>query len=179
MQKTKTNIETLTDKIIALPTPNSDNGTVKNLVIRPEKGTRLLVDTMRLTPEGGIDGDRWGKAKHSSKRRQVSMIRSDVLELFSDGETPEISGDNIHVDFDLSHENLPTGTEISIGTVTLKVSGMKHLPCEQFTERFGKDAYTVAKSKRMLKIRARGVLLEVVVGGTISTNDKLRVIKTA
>jgi MOSC domain-containing protein YiiM len=170
-----TNITNLTDKITALPTPRQDIGTVRALVVRPERGTRQLVDSMRLTPEGGIDGDRWGKVKQSSRRRQVSMIRSDILELFSGGDTPEISGDNIHVDFDLSHEHLPAGSEIIIGGVTLRVSGMKHLPCEQFIERFGEDAYSVAKSAQMLNIRARGVLLEVVVGGTIAKNDKLRV----
>jgi MOSC domain-containing protein YiiM len=170
-----TNIIKLTDKITALPTPRQDTGTVKALVVRPDKGTRQLVDSMRLTPEGGIDGDRWGKVKQSSRRRQVSMIRSDILELFSGGKTPEISGDNIHVDFDLSHEHLPSGSEIIIGGVTLRVSEMKHLPCEQFIERFGEDAYSVARSSQMLNIRARGVLLEVVVGGTIAKNDKLRV----
>ena len=174
MKRTQTNIQALTDKINALPTPRGDIGTVRALVIRPDRGARLLVNSVRLTPEGGIDGDRWGKVKQSSRRRQVSMIRADVLDLFSTGEAPEVSGDNIHVDFDLSVDNLPTGTEISIGTATLKVTEMKHLPCEQFIERFGEAAYFVAKSKQMLKIRARGVLFEVISGGTISINDELR-----
>ncbi len=171
MKPTKATVQSLTNEISEIPTPRGDIGTVKALIIRPQRGLRQRVDSIRLTPEGGIEGDRWGKSNQTSRLRQVSIIRADILDIFSGGDNQDLSGDNIHVDFDLSHENLPNGATLHIGNVILKVSSIKHLPCEQFTERFGKTAYDVAKSTQMLNIRARGALFEVIRGGTISTND--------
>ena len=88
-----------------LPEPPIEEGQVTGLVIRPQRGKRLVVDQLELSPEGGIHGDRWGKRSHSNRNRQVSAIRSDVLNCLAGETAPELSGDNLHLTIDLSAAN--------------------------------------------------------------------------
>jgi MOSC domain-containing protein YiiM len=161
----------------ALSTPPTELGRVLGLVLRPARGTRARRDTLHLTPEGGILGDRWGKAQHKSKSRQVSAMRLDVLRSLAANQDTALSGDNLHVDLDCSEENLPAGSLLQIGGVLFQVSPQQHLPCTQFIERYGQAANDALLDPKWLALRGRGVLLSVIEGGTICTGDSIKVIR--
>jgi MOSC domain-containing protein YiiM len=161
----------------ALSAPPTELGKVLGLVLRPGRGTRTRCDTLDLTPEGGILGDRWGKAQHKSKNRQVSAMRLDVLHTLAAHQDTALSGDNLHVDLDCSEENLPVGSLLQIGKVLFQVSPQQHLPCTQFADRYGQAAHDVLLEPKWLALRGRGVLLSVVEGGTICAGDFIKVIR--
>ena len=161
----------------ALPHPPTELGKVLGLVLRPDRGTRARRDTLHLTPEGGILGDRWGKTQHKSKNRQVSAMRLDVLRTLAADQDTALSGDNLHVDLDCSEENLPVGCLLQIGQTLLQVSPQQHLPCAQFVERYGQAAHDVVLDPKWLSLRGRGVLLSVIEGGSICAGDSIKVIR--
>ena len=158
-----------------LPKPPTGTGRVEGLVLRPEKGTRKEVDKIDLTPEGGILGDRWGKRKHSSTHRQVSAIRKDILEELAGEAWTALSGDNLHVDLDLSEKALPVGSLLHVGTAILRVSPETHQPCQLFSGRFGQNAHDATLDQRWAEARGRGVLLEVLQAGAIQIGDTIQV----
>ncbi|MEC7241668.1 MAG: MOSC domain-containing protein [Myxococcota bacterium] len=164
-------LHALLRQLSQLPEPPRDGGRVTGLVIRPQKGKRLVVDQLELSPEGGIHGDRWGKRSHSNRNRQVSAIRSDVLSCLAGETPPELSGDNLHLTLDLSVANLPIGSCLQIGEVCFRVSPEVHNPCGQFIDRFGQSAHDATLEPDWVPRRARGVLLEVVEGGIIRLGD--------
>lgn len=146
-------------------------------VVRPDKGTREIVEEMRLTIDGGIEGDRWIRDPQHRPGNQVSLINIHVIESLSEGDErlAAMCGDNVHVDLDLSEANLPVGTTLTIGDAVLEVSADPHRPCRSFHERFGATASKkVARANRTGK-RGRGVLTSVVAGGVIRTGDVIYV----
>ena len=159
------------DSLEKLPAPPRSKGRVTGLVIRPKKGERTVVDTLQLSPEKGIHGDRWGLRSHSTRNRQVSAIRSDVLHCLAGATAPELSGDNLHLDLDLSVALLPAGSLLQVGEVLFRVSPEQHDPCGQFIDRFGRAAHDATLDPAWLPKRGRGVLLEVVQGGCIRLGD--------
>ena len=88
-----------------------------------------------------------------------------------------LSGDNLHVDLDLSEENLPAGTLLEIGTARLRVSETPHRPCKKFVERFGATAAKrIARANRVGR-RGRGVLCTVVQDGKVCRGDPIVLIR--
>lgn len=162
------------DALSQLPAPEAQQGRVTGLVIRPSKGARQVVDQLEVSPEGGIHGDRWGKRKHRNRHRQVSAIRTDVLECLAGETPPELSGDNLHITLDLSVETLPVGSHLQVGEVCFRISPETHNPCGQFIDRFGQGAHDATLDPAWTRQRARGVLLEVVKGGVIRIGDQVR-----
>jgi MOSC domain-containing protein YiiM len=157
--------------------PPKETGKLLGLVLRPERGTRSRQNTLHLTPEDGILGDRWGKVRHKKRDRQVSAMRLDVLQTLAGNQDTALSGDNLLVDLDLSEANLPAGSRIKIGEVLFQISPQQHLPCEQFVARFGQAAHDAVLEPKWLALRGRGVLLEVIEGGAIHLGDPIRVIR--
>jgi len=165
------------ERLAQLPAPPLDEGQVEGLVLRPRKGERLVVEKLHLTPDGGIEGDRWGLRKHRSRNRQVSAIRFDVLRCLAGEEDMALSGDNLHLSLDLSEANLPVGSELQVGQVQFRVSPEHHAPCGQFSDRFGQSAHDATLTEAWRPLRGRGVLLEVIRGGSIAVGDRIRVIR--
>jgi len=159
------------------PSPR-DEGVVERCVVRPSHGARTTPTEIRLTPEHGIEGDRWSSDEHRRPGNQVSLINVHVLRSIAGGdERMALSGDNLHVDLDLSEENLPPGTQLSIGDVLLAISTDPHRPCSQFRDRFGVGSVKrVARADRVGR-RGRGVLAQVIRAGTIRVGDKIRVLR--
>src|SRR5262245_28076862 len=122
-----------------LPRSPRDAGTVSRLVVRPKHGERESPAAIEVSPEGGVHGDRWASEPRSKAENQVSLINVHVIESLA-GRDPErsiLSGDNLHVDLDLSEENLPAGTLLHIGSAVLEITPLPHRPCRNFVERFG------------------------------------------
>ena len=81
------------------------------------------------------------------------------------------AGDQLYVDLDLSHENLPAGTRLRIGDAVLEITEAPHLGCGKFSRRFGVDAVKLVNSEIGRALRLRGVNARVVTPGAIRAGD--------
>jgi len=164
-----------------LPTSPRDVGAVVRCVVRPAKNQRETPDEVRVIPGRGLEGDHWGGNSHDGPRNEVSLINIHVALSMAKGDearTP-LTGDNFHVDLDLTEENLPVGTTLELGEALLRVSDLPHRPCLKFVKRFGpRAAKRVARANRLGR-RGRGVLCEVVRGGAVRVGDEIRVTRPA
>jgi len=163
-----------------LPASPADAGRVEGLVVRPADGApgeRHTPDALRVSPEAGVEGDRWRTASHGVAGNQVSLINVNVLRSLAgdDAARMALSGDNLQVDLDLSEANLPVGTLLSIGDAVLRVSDEPHRPCRHFAERFGAAAAKRVARANRTGHRGRGVLCAVVRAGTIRRGDAIAV----
>ena len=153
------------------------------IVRRPAVDEREIVDEATIEVGGGLVGDNW-KARGSRStedggpdpREQVTVTSWRAICLI--GGTPErcaLAGDQLYVDLDLSHENLPPGTRLTVGSVVLEVSGKPHRGCSKFKERFGVEALRFVNVGEGGKLRLRGINTTVVEPGTVHTGDSVRV----
>lgn len=163
-----------------LPESPKDGGRIEGLVVRPEgseAGGRQRVDGVEVIPERGVDGDRWAESPYATPGNEVSIINVHLLRAIADDDPEQmaLSGDNIHVDLDLSQANLPVGTRLLVGSAVLEVSEIEHCPCSHFVERFGRTATKKIARANRLGLRGRGVLCHVREGGKIALGDTISV----
>jgi len=104
----------------------------------------------------------------------VTVMRRDVAELIANGQSLELFGDNLLVDFDLSEAWLPVGTEVEVGAVRCVVTPKPHRGCGKFKDRFGADALAFVNAPDLRRQRLRGVYLRVLLGGRVCRGDALR-----
>jgi len=168
-------------KLQALPPPPKDRGTVTLIVLRPDRGDRLTPTQTRAVINGGLEGDRW--ARRSAllpgryANRDITAINTDVARTLVGDQPPELTGDNLHLDLDLSVGNLPVGTHLRVGEALLVVSPKPHMGCNKFAKRFGRDAQRVNGDPALKGRRIRGVMLVVVEGGAVRVSDAVEVIR--
>jgi MOSC domain-containing protein YiiM len=158
-----------------------DNGTLEAIVIRPSENKRESLDSVSLTPEGGLQGDRWslGCWKKLPDGRphpdvQVAIMNSSFIQaLAGDRELWPIAGDNLYVDLNISEEYLAAGQLLKIGSTVLQITNEPHLGCKKFALRFGVDAVRVVNTKTGRELRLRGVYARILQSGKISVGDKI------
>ena len=161
-----------------------DVGTLKAIFTRPAENERQSLNEAQLAQSTGIVGDRW-RENHwqhlpggsSDPDTQVSIMNARILEQISGGDQQAmgLAGDNLIVDFDLSEENLPTGSELKIGDeVVIKISETPHTGCKKFVQRYGKEAQQFVNSAAGKQHHLRGVLGMIVSDGTIHVGDVVR-----
>ena len=115
----------------------------------------------------GLVGDNWLLPRDlPSDRRGPSPRRDDHGDERADDRparpTPTRSarwaGDQLYVDLDLSHDNLPAGSRIAVGDdVVLEVTAKPHAGCAKFQARFGEDAVAFVNSEEGTRLRLRGL----------------------
>lgn len=154
-----------------------DEGRVELCVIRPERGERRVVDELVITPEHGIEGDRWRSDPHRRPGNQVSLMNAHVLRAIAgdDAQRMALAGDNLVVDLDLSETNLPPGTVLVAGECELEISTEPHRPCRLFEARYGIGAVKRVKRGNATGRRTRGVLARCLRGGAIRARDVVSV----
>jgi hypothetical protein len=159
-----------------------DTGHLTAIFVRPAPNERRTLDSATLTPEGGIEGDRWvhdsyyrRKDGSADPRSQVSIMNDRFLrQVAGDSDDMCLAGDNLIVDLDLSEANLPAGSQVCSGTeVIIEISDLKHTGCSKFAGRFGPDAKTFANNKRGTALHLRGRYARIVRGGQIRVGDKV------
>ena len=166
-------------EVLASPT---DAGRLTAIFVRPAPNERRRLVSATLTPEKGIDGDRWvsdsfsGLKDGSDPRSQVSIMNDRFLrQVAGDDDGMCLAGDNLIVDLDLSEANLPAGSHVTIGPeVILEISDLKHTGCSKFARRYGPDAKTFANNKQGTALHLRGRYARIVRGGTIRLGDEVR-----
>jgi MOSC domain-containing protein YiiM len=156
-----------------------DHGRVVLVVRRPAVGVRELPGEAMLDPAAGLEGDNWLARGSSSTpdraadpRRQVTVMNARVAELVAGGtERMSLAGDQLYLDLDISVDNLPPGSLLTVGQAVLEVSDAPHLGCAKFSERFGADAMRFVNSRVGRRLRLRGMNTRVVEGGIVRAGD--------
>ena len=144
----------------------ADSGTLKLIARRPAEEQREILEAGELDLGAGLIGDMWAERPSSSTadggpnpEAQVTVMNARVAALVAGPETDRWAqaGDQLYVDLDLSHENLPVGTRLRIGDAVLEVTEAPHLGCGKFSRRFGVDALKLVNSEIGRALRLRGV----------------------
>lgn len=159
-----------------------NEGPLVAIVVRPATNERRTLTSARLTPEGGIDGDRWATDSYyyledgrPDPRNQVSLMNARILRLIAGREEAVcLAGDNLIVDLDLREDNLPTGSRLAIGEVELEISDLAHTGCGKFSNRYGQEARQFINSPRGRQLHLRGRYARIISGGTINVGDVVR-----
>ena len=177
---TTTDLESALDHLRAAP---SDAGTLEMVVRRPDVGAREILDEGSLDEAVGLVGDNWlsrATSRAIAEGRHVdamiTVMSSRMIGLLGDTtDTQALAGDQLYVDLDLSHDNLPAGTRVAIGDeAVLEVSAKPHAGCKKFLARFGADALAFVNSEVGSRMRLRGLNARVVRGGDIRPGDVVR-----
>ncbi len=157
----------------------ADGGALLMIVRRPGIDGREVVEAGSLDVAVGLTGDSWQDRPSSSSAdggphplAQVTIINSRMLDLVARSrERWPLAGDQLVVDLDLSAENLPPGTRLSIGSAVIEVTEKPHTGCLKFASRFGHAALRFVSTPLAMALRLRGVNTRVVQSGTIRAGD--------
>ena len=172
-------LESQLDYLAASP---SDAGTLDLIVSRPAQGERIVHDEATLDVADGLLGDNWfsratsravAEGRHLDAMLNVMNARMVSL-LAPDAAGQALAGDQLYVDFDISHTNLPTGARLAIGETVIEVTAKPHNGCLKFEKRFGPEAVAFVNSDRGKRMRLRGLNARVIEGGTIRPGDVVR-----
>lgn len=161
-----------------------EEGLVKMIVRRPVVDERELLQEAEITVDEGLVGDSWkARVNHhnpdGSARMddQITIMNARCAGLVAQSEERwPLAGDQFYVDFDLSDDNIPPGTQLAIGTAVLEVSALPHAGCKKFSARFGVEAMKFVNSEEGKKLHLRGINTRVVRGGIIRVGDSIRTV---
>ena len=159
-------------------------GTLTLVVRRPERLAREVLAEARLDPEAGLVGDNWleratsrAVAEGRHYDAQLNVMGSRMVGLLADDDAGRAqAGDQLFLDLDLSHANLPTGTRIALGEdgAVIEVTAKPHNGCAKFVARYGREAMEFVNSGLGKELRLRGLAARVVSGGTVRPGDVAR-----
>jgi len=159
-----------------------DAGVLSLIVCRPKDGERRVLEEGELHLAHGLAGDNW-KTRRSSRTpdgsphpdMQLNIMNSRVIDLVAvEKERWQLAGDQLFLDLDLSLENLPAGTRLSLGSAAIEVSPQPHLGCPKFIARFGQEAMKFVNSPLGRELRLRGMNAKVVEPGLIRVGDVIK-----
>jgi hypothetical protein len=177
--RTTDELESALDHVRAAPT---DVGRVELVVRRPATGERDVLSAGTLDLVEGLVGDNWstrgsGQTPDGSAHpeMQLNVIGARLSSFVAvDPERRILAGDQLHIDLDLSEDNLPPGTRLALGSAVIEVTAQPHTGCAKFVERFGRDAMRFVNSPVGRQLRLRGLNAKVVVAGTVCPGDEVR-----
>lgn len=159
-----------------------DEGVVELIVRRPAVNEREVLETCELDLTEGLVGDSW-KMRTSSRtpdgtphpETQLNIMNVRVIALVApERERWPLAGDQLYLDMDLSEENLPPGTRLSLGSAIIEVTPLPHTGCQKFVSRFGLDAMKFVNSPTGRRLHLRGINARVVQPGTIRVRDAVK-----
>jgi len=165
-----------------------DRGTLRLLARRPAEGVREVLAAGELDLRVGLVGDNW--IERESKRMpdlsahpdmQLNIMNHALIEfLAQDPEREALSGDQLFLDLDLSHDNLPAWSELHIGGpdgAVIVVTDHPHNGCGKFIARYGKEAMTFVNTPEGKARRLRGLCAKVVRPGPVRAGDEVVVVR--
>ena len=176
-------LEERLDRLRAAP---ADDGTLELVVRRPRHGEREVLQEGRLDLDEGLVGDNW-LARATSRaiaggrhlEAQVNVMSARMVALLADDDAGRaLAGDQLYVDLDISHDNLPAGARLAIGPeAVIEVTAKPHQGCRKFLDRFGEDAVAFVNSEQGRALRLRGLNAQVVEPGVVRPGDTVRVLR--
>jgi MOSC domain-containing protein YiiM len=157
-----------------------DVGTVEQVVARPAKGERQVLEFAELRPGIGLVGDNY--LERGSSRpgggppdplAELNVMSARALEAVAgrDRERWPLAGDQLIVDLDLSESNCPAGTRLAVGTAIIEVTTKPHAGCAKFADRYGMEAARWVNSRKDLRLR--GICAVVVEPGFVGPGDAI------
>jgi len=156
-----------------------DQGVLKMIVRRPAVDERETLTEGQLSTTEGLVGDTW--KERGSKRTadgsasldaQITIMNARAIALLAQDEQHwSLAGDQLYVEFDLSDDHIPPGTQLAIGSAILEVSGVPHTGCNKFSSRFGVEALKFVSSPEGKYLHLRGINTRVIQAGTIRVGD--------
>lgn len=157
----------------------ADVGTLELITARPTPATRQVLDEARLDVAEGLVGDSWSRRPSRTTAdggpdplKQLNVMSSRVIaHIAGERHNWAGAGDQLYVDLDLSHGNLPPGTRLEIGEAVIEITEPPHTGCAKFRHRYGVDAVRFVNSTEGKARRMRGLCARVVVPGTIHQGD--------
>jgi len=164
------------DAILSSP---ADRGVLQAVVIRPQTDARESLKRCELSPERGVHGDNWAEGcwmtlpdGRPHPDVQVTLMNARTIALIAQGEARwALAGDNLYVDLDLSGDNLPPGTRLSVGSALLEITAVPHNGCAKFAARFGVEAVRFVNSREGKRLHLRGIYARIVQPGMITVGD--------
>ncbi len=177
--RTRAELEAELPGIVASP---ADNGMLRAIVIRPKPGQRTQLAACEISLAGGVHGDNWadGCWKETEDGRphpdvQICIMNARcIAAIAGERENWPPAGDNLFVDLDLTRENLPTGQRLAIGSAIVEVTAEPHNGCQNFVNRYGRDATVFVNTGEGRRLRLRGIYARVVQDGRASVGDVVR-----
>ena len=169
-------LETALDHILASPT---DGGKLELISARPAVGERRQTQEATLDEELGMVGDNW-KDRGSASRpdgsanpdAQLTLINARVVNAVSGSKSRwQLAGDQLVVDIDLSHDNLPVGSQLQIGSAVVELTAAPHTGCVKFANRFGHASLRFVSGPEAMQQRRRGANAKIIESGTIRVGD--------
>jgi hypothetical protein len=159
-----------------------DEGILELIVCRPQMEQREVLTEGKLELAEGLVGDMW-KSRRSSRTAdgsphpdmQINIMNARVIALLAQTRDRwQLAGDQLFVDIDLSEENMPPTTRLSVGSAVLEITNQPHTPCYKFAARFGADAFQFANSSLGKQLHLRGINAKVVQSGVIRVGDVVK-----
>jgi hypothetical protein len=157
-------------------------GVLERIVRRPAVDVREVLQEGQLDLVEGLVGDTWSRRGSSRSpdgrahpEMQLNVMNARAAALVA--QHPDrwaLAGDQLYVDLDLSGENLPPGTRLSVGEAVIEVTPEPHTGCRKFVDRFGLDAMKFVNSPVGRALNLRGINARVVQPGTIRVGDLVR-----
>ena len=153
-----------------------DDGVLEMIVRRPKVNSREVLEEAELSPEVGLVGDSWSSratarwTPHPKTQLTIMNARAAAL-VAQDKDRWSLAGDQLYIDLDLSGENLPPGTRLSLGSAVIEVTDEPHTGCSKFVARFGKDAMQFLNSPVGRELNLRGIFARVAQPGKIHPGD--------
>jgi hypothetical protein len=156
-----------------------DEGVLQLIVRRPQTEERELLEEGQIDLVEGLVGDNWktryGVEREANSDTQITLTNARAVNIIAQREDRwALAGDQLYVDFDLSEDNVPAGTQLSIGTSVLEVTAEPHNGCKKYVERFGMDAMLFVNSTVGKELHLRGINTKVVQSGSIRRGDAIK-----
>ena len=160
----------------------TDAGVLELIVRRPQVEAREVLEEGELHLFEGLVGDNW-KTRGSSQTvdgsahpdMQLNIMNARVIALLAPKkERWALAGDQLYMDLDLSAENVPPGTRLSLGEAVIEVTDQPHTGCKKFAARFGLDALKFISSPIGKQLQLRGINAKVIRSGAIQIGDTVK-----
>jgi len=156
-----------------------ENGILNLIVRRSGMDQRETLDEGRLDLARGLVGDNWyARGSESTPdggadpEMQLNIMNSRVTALVAQHPARwSLAGDQLYIDMDLSTENIPPGTQLSLGSAIIEVTPPPHTGCKKFVARFGSDAMKFVNSGAGRQLNLRGINAKIVQSGSIRVGD--------
>jgi MOSC domain-containing protein YiiM len=151
-------------------------GSVELIVRRPQTNEREVLAEGTLDQASGLVGDGWRDGSQAGKPdTQLTLMNARAIAVLAhERERWPLAGDQLYVDLDLSEDNLPPGTRLTLGSAVVEVTDEPHTGCAKFSGRFGKDALRWVSTPEGRALRLRGMYAKVIEAGTVRSGDEIR-----